>query len=293
MVIAVEIRETIEGINLANRLTILRILLMPVFVALLSVNAIPHNITLAAAVFAVAGITDFLDGYIARSRNMITPLGKFLDPIADKIIVTAALVCFVGLGWIQSWTVVAILARDLIVSGVRLTAVQSEEKSVIPARTSGKVKTAITMFTIIAIMILWALASYGIITYRVEILNEPLSDEFMNSIDKIYMESAKYLLVPIGNSLMYVCTALTLFSGIQYVWDARKLLKKELRAEESSALPKSSPLDRSKRRAEESSAQPKSSPLDRSKRRAEESSALPKSSPLDRSKSKSRGKKKK
>jgi CDP-diacylglycerol--glycerol-3-phosphate 3-phosphatidyltransferase len=176
--------------NLANKLTIFRILLVPVFVSLL----LTDNLVYALIVFAAASITDFLDGYIARSRNMVTDLGKFLDPIADKILVMAALVCFTGLGWIYSWTVVVILARDFIVGAIRLAAVESEQKIVIPARFSAKLKTAVTMVTICAIMLM------GII--KLEIDNRLIADV-----------------------LMYICTALTVVSAVQYIVDSRGILK--------------------------------------------------------------------
>ena len=175
--------------NLANKLTIFRIVLVPFFVTALMADAIPHNIAIALGIFVIASITDYLDGYIARSRNMITAFGKFFDPIADKILVMAALVCFAGLNWVQSWTVIVILGRDFIVSAVRLAAVESEEKIVIPARMSGKVKTAVTMVVICGIMVL---QSFDFNAW-------------------------------VGNIAMYVCVALNLYSGGQYVYDSRKL----------------------------------------------------------------------
>ncbi|MCL1903312.1 MAG: CDP-diacylglycerol--glycerol-3-phosphate 3-phosphatidyltransferase [Oscillospiraceae bacterium] len=206
--------ELNDSINLANKLTILRIFLVPLFVIFISIDNIPHNITIALLIFIGASITDYFDGYIARTRMMITEFGKFLDPIADKIIVMSALVCFTGKGWIQPWVVVVILARDFIISAIRLAAVQSEEKLVIPARTSGKVKTAITMITICFIMGLWLLNSYGLVKFEVEIQG---TTTVLNRPD--------LLLAPIGNALMYICVALNVFSGVQYVWDARDILK--------------------------------------------------------------------
>jgi CDP-diacylglycerol--glycerol-3-phosphate 3-phosphatidyltransferase len=207
--------------NLANKLTIFRIILVPFFVAALMIQSIPYNLTIAFAVFAIASITDFLDGYIARSRNQITDLGKFLDPIADKILVMAALVCFAGLGWIQAWVVVVILARDFIVGAIRLAAVESESKIVIPARTSGKVKTLVTMICICGIMILWALAlDFSIITYEAEIFSQ--SDSFLTLTT---INDPALILRPIGNAVMYGCAALTVFSGWQYAWDFRNILK--------------------------------------------------------------------
>lgn len=212
-----EVMSGLWAVNHANKLTVLRVLLTPLFVVLLIVEQIPHNILLALIVFIIASITDYFDGYIARTRMMVTQFGKFLDPIADKIIVMSALVCFAGIKpcpWISAWTVVVILARDFIVSAVRLAAVQSEEKVIMPARTWGKVKTAITMVTICGIMFLWMLEGYGVITYEVEV---EYSQTVINRPDLV--------LVPIGNAFMYICVALNLFSGAQYVWDARYILK--------------------------------------------------------------------
>jgi CDP-diacylglycerol--glycerol-3-phosphate 3-phosphatidyltransferase len=213
--------EVWNGINLANKLTIFRILLVPVFMVLITVRSIPHGIIWALVVFVAAAVTDFLDGYIARTRMMITPLGQFLDPIADKILVTAALVSFVGLGWIQGWTVAVILVRDLIVSGVRMVAVQSDENIIIPARTSGKVKTVITMLTVSLLLFLWTLGYYGVIVFEGQLLI-PFVDQAAT------VSGAAVLLVPMGNAFMYICVALTLFSGAQYVWDARYVLKEQL-----------------------------------------------------------------
>ena len=208
-----KLRDVYAQINLANRLTILRVLLTPLFVLFLCVDSIPHNVTIALAVFVIASITDYLDGHFARTRMMVTEMGKFLDPIADKILVTAAMVCFAGFGWISPVPVVIILARDSIVSAVRLAAVQSEEKIVMPARVSGKVKTVITMVSVCAIMFLWMLSNYGVIRY--EIVYSESS----------FMSDPSKLLTPIGNVFMYVSAGLTVFSGIQYIWDARDILR--------------------------------------------------------------------
>ena len=89
--------------NLANKLTLMRVILVPFFVAFMLIDAIPLNYLWALLVFAIASITDMLDGKIARKYNMITSFGKFLDPLADKILVAAALVCFVQLGWCSAW----------------------------------------------------------------------------------------------------------------------------------------------------------------------------------------------
>jgi len=226
--------------NLANKLTLFRIVLVPFFVAALMIHQIPYNLTIALFIFALASITDWLDGYIARKHNMITAFGKFLDPIADKILVMAALVCFAGLGWIQSWVVVVILSRDFIVGGIRLAAVESEEKIVIPARLSGKVKTAITMVSICGILVLWALArDYSVIMFE----NEFSFGDFTSSI----IGDPGILLRPIANAAMYFCALLTVISGVQYVWDCRGVFK-EKKAEKKSASPVKRSVKKKKRK---------------------------------------------
>jgi CDP-diacylglycerol--glycerol-3-phosphate 3-phosphatidyltransferase len=203
--------------NLANKLTIFRIVLVPFFVLFLTVDSLPHNLTIALSIFVLASFTDFLDGHIARTRNMITDFGKFLDPIADKILVMAALVCFAGLGWIQSWVIVVILSRDFIVGAIRLAAVESKQKVVIPARMSGKIKTAVTMISICGILLLWILAGYNVISFENVVVSGDVTTVFDNN--------PAYILRPVGNAVMYFCAALTLFSGWQYLWDSRKIIK--------------------------------------------------------------------
>ena len=139
--------------NLANKLTLMRVILVPFFVAFMLIDAIPLNYLWALLVFAIASITDMLDGKIARKYNMITSFGKFLDPLADKILVAAALVCFVQLGWCSAWVTALILAREFVVSGVRLVAASSEKKAVIAAGMLGKLKTAMTMAAICVILV--------------------------------------------------------------------------------------------------------------------------------------------
>ena len=115
--------------NLPNKLTILRIIMIPIFVAVFYVTAIPYNFIISAGIFALAAFTDFLDGYIARKYNLVTSFGKFLDPIADKVLVSTALIVMLcppaGVAiapWHASILVATILARELIVSGFRLVA---------------------------------------------------------------------------------------------------------------------------------------------------------------------------
>ena len=131
--------------KLPNKLTLLRIIMIPVFVVLLYLD-FPFNNLVALAVFILASITDTLDGYIARKYNLITDFGKFMDPIADKQLVTAAMLVFVDWHMMPAWVVIVVVAREFIVSALRLVAANNGR--VIAAGWSGKVKTASTMVCI-------------------------------------------------------------------------------------------------------------------------------------------------
>lgn len=135
--------------NLPNKLTVLRVLLVPVFVAFMlcsNLMGMPGRVA-ALVIFAVASLTDLLDGKIARKYNLVTNFGKFMDPLADKLLVTSALICFIELERIPAWIVIIIIAREFIISGFRLVA--AEAGIVIAAGWWGKIKTAVTMVTII------------------------------------------------------------------------------------------------------------------------------------------------
>lgn len=136
--------------NLPNKLTLLRAVLVPVFLLLLFVKAIPLNFTLALVVFVAASVTDALDGHIARKNNLVTNFGKFLDPLADKVLVISALIAFIELDIIGSVPVIIIVAREFMVSGLRLLA--ADGGIVVAAGFSGKLKTAFTMVTIVVIL---------------------------------------------------------------------------------------------------------------------------------------------
>jgi CDP-diacylglycerol---glycerol-3-phosphate 3-phosphatidyltransferase len=139
-----------ELLNAPNLMTLGRILCIPVFMALLSYEN-RRNSFLAALVFAAAAISDWLDGWLARVSNKVTTLGKFLDPLADKIIVLSALVMLVRLGRVPVWVVVIILARELLISGLRTIAMS--EGLVIAASRGGKWKTSLQLSGIIALMV--------------------------------------------------------------------------------------------------------------------------------------------
>lgn len=181
--------------NLPNKLTILRVILIPFFLVFMFVPKIPMNYFLAVAIFIIASITDALDGKIARRDNLVTNFGKFLDPLADKVLVMAAIVAFIELGWVSSIPVIIILVREFMVTSLRLVANTSGGK-VIAAGLAGKLKTAFTMVAIIAILIMQGIENNADYTlaFNIEI---------------------------VGDVLIWIATALTAISGIQYLWNYR------------------------------------------------------------------------
>ena len=136
--------------NIPNSLTLLRIVLIPIFVIVLVVR-IPYGDLLAAAIFIVAALTDSLDGYLARKYKQVTKLGIILDPIADKLLITAALISLVELARIPGWIAIVILGREFAVSGLR--AVKAEEGVIIPASKLGKLKTVSQILAVILIIL--------------------------------------------------------------------------------------------------------------------------------------------
>ncbi len=136
-------------LNLPNALTLLRILAVPVVVVAL-LGETPNGDALAAAVFALAAATDGLDGYFARSRDAVTTFGKLMDPLADKLLVTAALVSLVSLNRLEAWVAMVIIAREIAVTGLR--AIAAERGIVISASWLGKVKTVLQIAAVIALI---------------------------------------------------------------------------------------------------------------------------------------------
>ncbi len=135
----------------ASKITLVRVVLIPVFMVLLLCSGGNDALRWAAlAVFVVASISDFVDGYIARHYNQVTDFGKFLDPLADKLLVTACMMIFVGQGRMASWIVFIVIAREFAVTGLRLVAVGNGR--VIAAAWSGKIKTSCTMIGLILMM---------------------------------------------------------------------------------------------------------------------------------------------
>ncbi len=180
--------------NLPNKLTLLRIFLIPVFVAVFYLTIIPYNLIISAVVFALAAFTDFLDGYIARKYKLVTDLGKFLDPIADKVLVSTALIVILippqnfNILPINAWYVAVmvaiIMARELIVSAFRLIA--ASKGKVIAADKSGKLKT---FFTDVAIVEILVAGQFSVVGFGVANL--------------------------VGIILLAISTLLTIYSGIE------------------------------------------------------------------------------
>ncbi|MBQ4097712.1 MAG: CDP-diacylglycerol--glycerol-3-phosphate 3-phosphatidyltransferase [Clostridia bacterium] len=144
--------------NLPNKLTILRLLMIPIFAAVFYLSMIPYNYLISAVIFVLAALTDFLDGYIARKHNLVTDLGKFLDPIADKVLVSTALIIMllpsagvVILPFYAGIAVAIILARELIVSGFRIIA--ASKGKVLAADKLGKIKTFLQDVAIVVLLV--------------------------------------------------------------------------------------------------------------------------------------------
>ncbi|MDD3403428.1 MAG: CDP-diacylglycerol--glycerol-3-phosphate 3-phosphatidyltransferase [Hespellia sp.] len=138
--------------NLPNKLTVLRVLMIPFFVLFMLTDiGGPANKWIAAAIFIVASLTDMLDGKIARKYNLVTNFGKFMDPLADKLLVSSAMICLIQMGRLSAWIVIIIISREFIISGFRLVA--SDSGIVIAASYWGKFKTVFQMLMIIVLIV--------------------------------------------------------------------------------------------------------------------------------------------
>lgn len=136
--------------NLPNKLTIFRMFCVPIFIFFMMMDSIPYYNYIAVTIFIIASITDFLDGIIARKNGLVTNFGKFMDPLADKILVCAALICMAGT-LIPKWVVIIIISRELFISGFRTIA--ADQGVVLAASMWGKVKTAVQMIMIIVVIV--------------------------------------------------------------------------------------------------------------------------------------------
>lgn len=190
--------------NTPNKLTIFRILLIPVFLWALYSNWVWNTRSwniLPLVIFILAALTDWLDGHLARKRGEVTTFGKFMDPLADKLLVTAALVAFVDLGFISGIVAIIVIAREFIVTGLRLVAVG--EDKVIAANFLGKLKTILQIAVIIVILIL-----------RNSVILSP-----------VITDHALFIFAILAHWLVIIMTTITVISGIDYIWKNRNLLK--------------------------------------------------------------------
>ena len=215
--------EGSKEMNLPNKLTVLRIILVPIMVLIPYLNiqgeflGIPISWLIIDAIFIVASITDKLDGSIARKRNLVTNFGKFLDPIADKILVLGAMVMLVEMSKIPAWIPVIVLFREFVVSGYRLIAVEQGGK-VIAASIWGKIKTATQMVAIILAFI--DKFGFGKFVFRVG-----SEAEQMISSAGIYMKTPEIILNIAVTVLMSVSVIAAIFSGWDYIKGGKDLLK--------------------------------------------------------------------
>ena len=174
--------------NLPNKLTLLRICLIPVFVILM-LSQDSNFFLISCIIIIIASITDFLDGKIARKYNLVTDFGKFMDPLADKLLVLSALICMIEYDLVAGWMVIIIVARELTVSILR--AIAADNGKVIAASGGGKIKTTSQMIAIILLLI---------------------GANYSNS-----------QIVFVGTIAMYIATIFTLYSGIDYLYKNREL----------------------------------------------------------------------
>ena len=178
------------SMNLPNKLTILRVIMIPFFVFfMLAPYFEGYGNYIAVAIFIIASFTDFLDGYLARRDNLVTNFGKFMDPLADKLLVCAALICLIETGQLPAWVVVIIISREFIISGFRLIA--SDNGVVIAASYWGKFKTVSQMLMVIVLIL---------------------------NIDHV-------VFAVLGTALMWIAVALTVISLVDYVVKNKDVLK--------------------------------------------------------------------
>ena len=173
--------------NLPNKLTTLRMILVPVFIVLYLLG---QNIP-ALIVFIIASFTDYLDGHLARKNNLVTDFGKIMDPLADKLLVTSALVCMVQTGLVPAWMVIIILAREFAITGLR--SVAASKGIVIAAAWSGKVKTVTQMIAIIFLLLNnWPFSLIGF---------------------------------PFATIMLWIAVIMTIYSGAEYIYKSRELFQ--------------------------------------------------------------------
>lgn len=190
-------------LNTPNLLTIARIFITPIFLAVILMDTLSHKFLIACIIFLIASITDAVDGHLARKNNQITNFGKFLDPIADKILTTSALLAFMSMGLCNIWIIMLVLVREFAIASVRMIA--ATNGVVIPANIWGKIKTVSQMVFTILIMLL------GEVWEIISKINVSIFDKLPD-------------LSLISNGLLWITAILTIISGIIYLNDSKKII---------------------------------------------------------------------
>lgn len=185
--------------NLPNKLTLSRIILVPFFVAALLID-FPFHTAVAAVIFIAATLTDMLDGKIARSRGLVTDFGKFADPLADKILVLSALLCFVQTGWCDCIAVIIVLFREFSVTSIRLVA--ASKGKVVAANIFGKIKTVTQLVAIIAVLVMQLLLEIFTLTAAF-------------SADTLLLTGSIFKIISL--CLIWISTITAIISGIIYI----------------------------------------------------------------------------
>ena len=191
--------------NVPNQLTTARFFLTGIFVVALSTNW-PFHVTVGLIVFVIAGVTDYLDGSIARSRNLVTDFGKLMDPLADKIMVAAAFICLVPLHAIPPWVAILVIAREFLITGLRLLA--AGKGTILPSERLGKHKTAWQIITVIFFLLLLSLQEW----------------QSAGIISSTLLDPIAFLLPYGGRVIIAVTLGLTITSGFRYLWKHRSLI---------------------------------------------------------------------
>ena len=190
-------------LNTPNKLTIARMVITPVFLALIMWESLPHRFLIATLVYSLAAVTDAIDGKLARRNNQITNFGKLLDPIADKVLTTSALLAFMVMDLCNIWIVMIVLTREFTIASIRMIAAAGGV--VIPANIWGKIKTVSQMTFTIVIMLL------GEVYYIMGNVNAELFSKLPS-------------LSIISNSLLWITAILTVVSGVIYIKDSIKVI---------------------------------------------------------------------
>ncbi len=187
-------------LNTPNKLTLARMIITPVFLAVILWESLPHRFLIATAIFSLASVTDAVDGHLARKNNQITNFGKLLDPIADKVLTTSALLAFMQMGLCNIWIVMLVLTREFAIASIRMIAAAGGV--VIPANMWGKAKTVSQMVFTITIMLLGEIFAYANLDFLPQWAT----------------------LANISNTLLWITAVLTVISGAIYIKDSKNVI---------------------------------------------------------------------